>query len=350
MKKEKQINSRVIKQRGKKKKRNKKVMVAILVPTVTLIVVLGIWVYSIFNQVNRAVESSHESIGREYVTKAANQDVNPMEDNVSILLIGVDHGGARDTGNHGLSDALILATLNKNDNSVKLLSIPRDSYVYVPIRDRYTKINHAHSYGGAGATIETVEHLLDVPIHYYTRINFDAFIDIVDVLDGVQVDVPYELWEMDSNDKPNAIHLLPGKQMLNGEEALAFARTRKKDNDLERGKRQQELLKAIVDRAVSLNTILSGNITPLIKAVEKNATHNMTFNDIISFANFGLSGKLSIETLNLSGTDLWTDAYYFQLDEESLAENKLILQEHLELEIEDEALTYPNDEDDEDNL
>ena len=70
------------------------------------------------------------------------------------------------------------------------------------------------------------------------------FIDIVDAVGGVTVDVPYEIVEQNSRDQQGAIQLYPGVQELNGEEALAFVRTLKKDNDIERGKRQQEVIKA----------------------------------------------------------------------------------------------------------
>ena len=329
MKKDNQNKSRVIKQQVKKKNRKKKVIFFLVVPLLVFLTVVVVYGFSVLNKAQEVVNSSYESDGRDGGSELRDNLVDPKFDNVSILFIGVDHGGARDSSVNGLSDALILATLNKDQNSVKLLSIPRDSYVYVPERDTYTKINHAHSYGGAKATIETVENLLEVPIDYYVRINFDAFIDIIDTLNGVTVEVPYEIRELDSNDTKGAIHLLPGEQLLNGEEALAFARTRKKDNDLERGKRQQQLIGAMVDRAVSINTLF--NIDALLTAVGDNMNTSMRPSDIISFTNYGLSGKLDIETLNLTGSDLWTPTYYFQLNEESLNENKRILKEHLEL-------------------
>src|SRR5699024_5353757 len=127
-----------------------------------------------------------------------------------------------------------------------------DSYVYIPEVGYNTKINHAHAYGGPRATSKAVEELLAIPIDYYVRINFEAFMDVVDALDGITVDVPYEFREQDSQDRANKIHLNPGVQKLDGEEALALARTRKLDNDIERGKRQQEIVKALIDRAVSL--------------------------------------------------------------------------------------------------
>lgn len=314
-----------------KRKHNKRKRILLILIFLLLFIGTGItYATIILKQAKDILNHSYEEDGRHSGSEYRDNDVDLRVDNVSILFIGVDQGEARANTNgniNGLSDTLILTTLNKKDKSIKMLSIPRDSYVYVPEVERFTKINHAHSYGGAKATIETIENLFEIPVDYFIRLNFDAFIDIVDSLGGIEVYVPYELYEMDSNDTKDAIHLFPGEQWLNGEEALALARTRKKDNDIERGKRQQEIIKAIVDRAISFNTLLK--FEDLMNAVGKNMTTNLTFSEITSFASFVVSSKLDIETLNLDGTDLWTDAYYYQLNDEDVIEKQSILQEHL---------------------
>lgn len=142
----------------------------------------------------------------------------------------------------------MLATLNEKEKSVKLLSIPRDSYVYIPERGYSDKITHAHYFGGVSSTLDTVEELLDIPVDYYVKMNFDAFMDVVDALGGIDVDVPVTFTEQNSKDKAGAIHLEKGYQELDGEQALALARTRKIDNDIERGKRQQLIMQAIMKK------------------------------------------------------------------------------------------------------
>ncbi|GAE95158.1 cell envelope-associated transcriptional attenuator LytR-CpsA-Psr [Gracilibacillus boraciitolerans JCM 21714] len=234
-----------------------------------------------------------------------------------------NEGGSR-------SDALILATLNKDDSSVKMLSIPRDTYVYVPERDMNTKINHAHAYGGVKATIETVEEFLDIPVDYYVSMNFNAFIDVVETLNGINVNVEKEIQEQNSKDEPNAIHLQPGDQLLNGEEALAYARTRKIDNDIERGKRQQEIMKAIADKATSVKSVLKYD--DLIEAVGDNMKTNMTFDEIKGLTSYLGNGKLNIETNILEGEDSYIDGvYYFQANEQSVANIQTELKNHLDL-------------------
>lgn len=286
----------------------------------------------LYLKADSVLSDSYESDGRDK-SSLRDEMVDPKFDNVSILIMGVDASEKRDNDANARTDSLMLATLNKDDKSVKLVSIPRDSKVYVPEVEYETKINHAHAFGGPKATIETVEDLLEIPIDYYVKVNFSAFIDVVDALDGIEIDVPYEFKEQDSNDKADAIHLFPGMQKLDGEEALALARTRKLDNDVERGKRQQEIIKAIVDRTVSLNSILKYD--DIIEAVGKNMTTNMFFSDMKSFISYGTSGKnLEIETLTLAGEDFWQEyprrSYFWQLDHEALNETIQVLQEHLE--------------------
>src|SRR5699024_7187856 len=145
---------------------------------------------------------------------------------------------------------------NKDDKSVKLLSIPRDALVYIPEVGREDKINHAHSYGGTRATIDTVEDTLNIPIDYYVRMNFEAVMDVVDALDGISGDVAHESKAQDSTDEADAIPSYPGYQGLNGEAAVALARTRRMGTDVHRGSRPQELIEAVVSKTISVKSIL----------------------------------------------------------------------------------------------
>jgi LCP family protein required for cell wall assembly len=313
-----------------KKRRKKHFITWVIIPLIVLISGASIYVSSVYNKAQNVFQASYEDDGRDGGSALRVDVVNPKEHNVSVLFVGIDRGGSR-TGdvNKGLSDALMLATFNQEDKTINLLSIPRDTYVYIPSRDSYTKITHAHAYGGIKETLDTVENLFDMPVDYYTRIDFDAFIDIVDALDGIEVEVPYAISEMDSNDRQGTIQLSAGQQWLDGEEALALARTRKYDNDFERGNRQQMILKAMMDRAVSINAL--ANINNLLEAVGDNMQTNMTFTEMKDFSSY-ISTKLSINTLSLEGSDMVTDAYYFKLDEQHLEEVKRTLHAHLELE------------------
>lgn len=342
MSKEKTTQSRTVK-RGKKRKLRKR---AFFILIIALVLFVGVVTYAtyLYAKADSVFTDSYKDDGRAK-SDLREEAVNPAEDNVSVLIIGVDQSDARGNKGNARSDTLMLATLNIEDRSVKLLSIPRDSYVYIPEVDYKTKINHAHAYGGPQATIKTVENLLKIPVDYYVKVNFDAFIDVVNAVDGIKVDVPYELYEQNSEDKANAIHLLPGEQELNGEQALAFARTRHYDNDIQRGKRQQEVIKSVIHKATSLDSILKYD--NIIDAVGKNMTTNMTFDEMKSFIAYGTgSGSLDIDTLTLQGSNYQpSDTYYWKLDEAALEETKELLKKHLEIDPSTAALYENGDSD-----
>lgn len=317
--------SRVRKKKVKKRRRILLIMIPVFIVLLSTLT-FGIYLYT---KAGSEINKAHVEDDREK-SDLREEKVNPKVDDVSVLFIGVDNSKKRDFEGNARSDALMLATLNKDEKSVKLLSIPRDSYVYVPEVGYNTKINHAHAFGGPSATMETVEKMLDVPVDYYVRMDFEAFIDVVNALNGITVDVPYEFSEQDSNDTQNAIHLNPGEQLLNGEEALALARTRKHDSDLARGERQQEIIKAVIDKTTSLNSVLKYD--DVIEALGENMATNMTFSEMRSFASYGTSGNLDVETLTLEGSDTYIEGtYYYQINETSLANTRLELKEHLSL-------------------
>ncbi|GEN57828.1 transcriptional regulator [Halolactibacillus alkaliphilus] len=313
----------------KKTKRKKRLKFFVIFSLVIIASGIG-YGWHMVNQAMSTVDNSYVDDGREDGSELRTDKISTDKDNISILFIGVDRGGGRSIENtNGLSDTLILATFNREEHSVKMVTIPRDSYVYLPLRDTYTKINHAHSYDGTKGAILTVEHLFEIPVDYYVKVNFDAFIDVVDALGGIDVEVPYEMYEMDSNDTKNAIHLLPGEQRLDGEEALALARTRRYDNDIERGKRQQEIIKAMFDRALSVNAIL--NYNRLLTAVGDNMATDINSKDMTNLSTYLLDKDFRIETLTLEGSDMITDLYYYKLDEEHLLSVKAELKMHLEI-------------------
>ncbi|WP_010095220.1 LCP family protein [Ornithinibacillus scapharcae] len=322
----------------KQRKIRKRTIILLVVLGIVLLLLGSLVTYGmyLYNKAEDTAEQSYEAVDRshdeENDTSGLRDDkVDPIEDSVSVLIIGIDDNDKRNYGDSSRSDTLILATFNKADGNIKLLSIPRDTYVYVPEVERYTKINHAHAYGGPSATVETVENFLQVPVDYYVRVNFKAFIEVVDSLGGIMFDVPYEMVEIDSKENEDSIHLEEGYQELNGEEALAVARTRKYDNDIERGKRQIEIIKAVARKAASVSSILK--LDDLIEAVGNNMTTNLTFDEMKTFTSYALDKKLRIESTSLDGFGGYMDdgLWYYQVDEDSRLTTTNELREHLEL-------------------
>lgn len=301
----------------------------LLVVLILLLAFGGSYIYYLMHTGKKAAENAYVADSRTK-SELRDESVQPLTDNISIMIVGIDDSEKRNQGEgNSRSDALLVATLNNKEKSIKLLSVPRDSYVYIPEVGYKDKITHAHAYGGIDATRDTVEGLLNIPIDYYFRVNFDAFIEIVDALGGVTVDVPYEINELDENDK-RTVHLMPGTQEVNGREALALARTRHQDSDVERGKRQQMILEAIAAKATSVTSFTKYD--KVLQAVGNNMQTDMTFDEMKSLFAYLQNGMPDITSLSIKGfDDMSTGIYYYKLQDESLLETRQTLQKHLGL-------------------
>lgn len=325
-------NQRVGRRRKKTQKR-RVLFFTVLLPLLLVLFTGAGYSAFLYKKAETVVSNSYEDGGREK-SDLRDADVHPLEDNISILFMGIDDNINRNYGDNTRTDALVLATLNVDSKTIKMVSIPRDSYVYIPAEDDENRINHAHVVGGPVATMETVEELFDIPVDYYVRMNFYAFIDVVDALGGIRFDVPFEIEEKNSDDIHNMIQLQPGSQNLNGQEALALARTRKYDNDIERGKRQQEILRAVAKKAVQVDSI--SKYDEILEAVGANMRTNMTFSEMKSLIDYAKSDTaMDYDSMSLIGYDdfLSSGAYVYQLDEVELEVVKGKLQRHLDLEV-----------------
>ncbi|KOS28767.1 LytR family transcriptional regulator [Bacillus anthracis] len=281
----------------------------------------------IYNKAKAVVSDAYAQIDK---SSKRDKEVKPIKDNISILIMGVDESEMRKRkyGEAIRTDALLLATINKDDKSVKLVSIPRDTYTYIPAGKKKDKITHAHAFGGVESTSDTVEKLLNVPVDYYVKFNFKSFIKIVDALGGIDVDVPVEFTEQNSKDEADAIHLKKGYQNLNGEEALALARTRHIDSDAMRGQRQQLVIEAIAKKAISLKSI--NKIGALLDAVDKNIKTNLTFDDMLTITKNMAGSNLKMEKMQIEGTDKHIGGiYYYIPNEKNVKDISNKLNQHL---------------------
>ena len=298
-----------------------------------VMIIAGAAVGYFFNRMANLAESAQHQLERGEHSEKRQQAVNPGKDNFSVLFLGLDDRGG---SLRGRTDAILVATFNKEDGTIKMLNIPRDSRVEIVGRDRYDKINHAHAFGGLDMTVDTVENLLNIPVDYFVKLNFDAFLEIIDALGGIDVEVPFTFTEMDSYDRKGAITLNEGWQTLNGEEALAFARMRKSDprGDLGRGDRQKQILEAVIKKGTSFSTIT--RVDDVLQSIETNLSTNFSFGNMLSLHSYGANLR-NIESLSIKGSNLTLNRiYYYELNEQSLAEVSNTLQVHLGL-IEEEV-------------
>jgi polyisoprenyl-teichoic acid--peptidoglycan teichoic acid transferase len=211
---------------------------------------------------------------------------------INVLLLGVDiaAGGASRT------DTIILVNIDPGEKTATMMSIPRDLKVVIPGYGVH-KINAAFALGefnevqggGAGLTIRTIESNLGIPIHGFVQIDFQGFIDMIDTVGGVVVDVPYPLRDdayPDENYRYQRIYFPAGWQHLDGEAALVYARTRHQDGDSMRSARQQQVLMALRDQAVSLDLIT--RMPTLIRQFGDSVRTDIPINDALRIAQVGI--------------------------------------------------------------
>ena len=250
---------------------------------------------------------------------------NLNEDSMNILLLGLD---TRDEDFTGRSDSILLLSLNKNKNNVRLLNIPRDSYVNIP-NWGYSKINHSFAYGGADLTKETVENLLGVEISNTVIINFKSFERVIDILGGVDVNVAFDFSENLSDG--NSFNFKEGAMTLTGEQALAYARMRKQDaeGDFGRGKRQQEIIESLINESKDLSNVFK--IKKLYDEISSNVITDLSVTKTLSLFNY-ISSLSNIEKSQLTGNPaLINGVSYIELDLPTLEQEILMLHSFLDL-------------------
>lgn len=312
---------------------NKFLKYFLILLALVLIVVPIVFATLLFKTSQDAFESSQDSKNANRQSNLRDNKVNPEEQPISILFLGIDdNDGRRKKGQdaeHSRSDAMILTTFNPSKHQIRMLSIPRDTISYIPKVGYYDKITHAHAYGGPIAAMDSVEATMNVPVDYYVRVNMKAFVEAVNELGGIYYDVPYDLNEPNTDDT-GKIKIKKGYQKLNGDEALAVARTRHHDSDLKRGQRQMELIKILFQKAQEVDSI--DKLDNVIQIVGKNAKHNLTNSEIKALAKMYLTNDVEIKTAQLKGKDdMLNGIYYYHPSVESIQKYANLLRKDLEL-------------------
>lgn len=298
--------------------------IVLIVLGVVLLIGGSAFGYFVF-KANETAENANKALERGDKSERRDKTIDLTKDHFSVLLAGVDGGASLEEGR---TDSLMVATFNKESRQVTLVSIPRDSYVDIIIEDEEPfkdKINHAYAYGGIDTTIATVENLLDIPIDYYATINFDGIEDLVDAVGGVEIDVLIPI----SGKATGNVELEPGVQVLNGKEALAYARMRKQDpeGDIGRAGRQQQVIEAIIHEATTINSFTKLN--RIMNAVGENIRTNMTLSEAAQLQPYAKSLK-SFNRETLEGTDLTLNGvYYYEIDPADLRDAQALLQTEL---------------------
>lgn len=214
---------------------------------------------------------------------------------VTILLLGLDYRDWSASEPASRSDTMILLTLDPLTKTAGILSIPRDLWVAIP-GFQHGKINTAYYLGdaykipggGPALAVKTVEQFLGVPINYYAQVDFGTFVRFIDEIGGVTVDVPAEITvDLLGKGASTKKKLKPGRQLLPGEWALAYARARYTEGgDFDRAQRQQQVIMAIRERILRFDMLptLITKAPTLYQELSSGIRTNLTLDEVIKLA------------------------------------------------------------------
>ncbi len=239
---------------------------------------------------------------------------------LSFLLLGVDQR----KNETGRSDTIIVVTIDPKTNTSQMISIPRDLKTDIIGNGSNDKINHAYAFGGPQMALDTVSHLLKIQIDYFAEINLAGFTDLVNAVDGVRVknDINFSYYEM---------QFPKGELLLNGKEALAYARMRHDDprGDFGRQIRQRQVVQAVADKMTEDFSIRRFNA--VLDALGKNVKTNVPFSVARTVATDYRDALRNVKTLSLDGSGgIESDGiYYWHPTNKSLKEVQAQLQEAL---------------------
>ena len=292
------------------------------------------YLFKAYSDIGSTAESIYTSVNVNEM-REEEIEVETATQPISFLLLGADTGTAEEERTEtGRSDTIIVCTVNPNTKTTTLLSIPRDSYaeivgysdVYDYYGDYYDKMNHAYAFGGTEMSINTVQEFLNVPIDYYVEVNFDGLTDIVDAIGGVEITSPLTF------DFYGPQFIEGETRILNGFEALQFSRMRKQDpeGDLGRQKRQQMVIKAILDKVLTMGTVV--NYKNILATLEDNVQLNMSLDEILSIASGYRKSMENFQQFYVEGEEMYIDEiYYYYVDPEERLRLSNILRNELEL-------------------
>jgi polyisoprenyl-teichoic acid--peptidoglycan teichoic acid transferase len=251
--------------------------------------------------------------------------VERQHDLVNIVLLGSDD---ELTGDGFMrTDSIIIVSINRDTHSVSMLSLPRDLLVYIPTPNgMMQRINIAYGVGeaigytdgGFGLLRQTIWHNLGINVHYYARVDFDGFRQIIDTIGGIDiaVDCAYQDYRLIGAEMPDGaipfgdqgLFTVPvGYYHMNGAQALWYARTRRTGHDFDRGRRQQQLLRAIWRK--SLDTLTLANAPQLWNQGMDVIETDIGLNEFLSLLPLGLNldvGRIrSFTLIRLYHTTPW---------------------------------------------
>ncbi len=315
--------------KAKSGNRQKKTIIVLTSIIVVLALLFGgaYWYLNdLLNHVNRGETYTPSELG---VTSALEE-----HEVINIALLGID---TRTESFKGRSDAVIILTIDKEHDKIKMTSIARDSYVEIEDRG-YDKLTHAYAYGSARLAMKTINENYDMNITDYVTVNFFGIAEIIDELGGLTVDVDEsEKYVMNTEYVPelNRIGIdcdkitKTGPQHLTGAQALAYSRNRySPGGDAARTGRQREILSLMFEKVKKMGI---SKLPNLIKMALGNSETSLTNKEITSLATWALTKSPTIESLSIpdedcgekTGDDAFIGKYWYSIYDLEIATQKI---------------------------
>lgn len=216
-------------------KRWKKVLIVLTV--ILFIIVAG--GFGAYKYINRIKTVELKGTNEELSISSETEEKSKKENITNILLLGIDN-------EENASDAMMVFSLDKDTNTAKLTSIMRDLSVDLGPNAEKHKINYAYNVGGVEESVKVVNREFDLDINKYVKVSFDGLVDVIDYIGGININITESERKIIGASKS-------GNVTLNGEQALAYSRIRKIDNDYQRTSRQRKVLMAIFNKAKSIS-------------------------------------------------------------------------------------------------
>ncbi len=287
----------------KKKKMNKglKIFLIILLVLVIIIVGLGVAGYTFVNGKIGKMQKENIDTTAVGINEETKQELKGYR---NIALLGID-SRADDYGLGNRSDCMMIASINQETNEIKLISVYRDTYVYVMENGtkRLDKITHAYSYGGAQNTLKSLNEAMDLNITEFVTVNFDAVIAAVDSLGGVYIDIDkseikYVNDYIDATSESSGVkssHIThSGRQKLDGVQAVSYTRVRyTAGGDYKRTERMRTVVEAMLSKAKTLNVgQLNGFADTILPKIRTNISTSEIWGLIPKLASFKVTESI----------------------------------------------------------
>ncbi|QPS98898.1 LCP family protein [Staphylococcus equorum] len=284
------------------------------------VIYLGFKIFSVGGSIHNPLDRDKSSL--------RDKDVNLDDgDPFTVALFGVDSDAKRDAEGGGQrSDTVMVLSINPQKKTTEIVSIPRDTQAEIVGKGTTEKINHAYAYGGPDMAVKSVENLLNVPIDHYATIDMDGMQDMIDTVGGINV-------TSNASFSYDGYQFSEGVQShMDGEEAMAFIRSRKEEGaggDFGRQERQQLVIQGLANKLTSISSVTHFN--SLMNHVKDNVKTDLTVGELNKIRSNYNDANEQVNRHQLDGQGGIQDdgLYYFIPSESSLSEIEASIKDNL---------------------